>query len=148
MQQIQYIAAKDLKGTRAFKRIPDTHRRNEPVPDLATRLSKECDDKHPILAWSENWEDMLIPVECVVAYWSKTLASTEREALAAKESLVRFQPFIEGERILLVTDHAALIWAKTYENANRRLAAWGLVFAAYPQLTIVHQPGRAPSAPI
>ena len=70
---------------------------------------------------------------------------TEREALAAKESLIHFQPFIEGERVLLVTDHAALTWAKTYENANRRLVAWGLVFAAYPQLIIVHRPGRTHS---
>ena len=70
---------------------------------------------------------------------------TEQEALATKESLVRFQPFIEGKRVLLVTDHAALTWAKTYENANRRLAAWGLVFAAYPQLIIVHWPGRTHS---
>ena len=62
--------------------------------------------------------------------------------LATKESLVCFQPFIEGERVLLVMDHAALTWAK---NANRRLVAWGLVFAAYPQLVIVHQPGRTHS---
>ena len=69
-------------------------------------------------------------------------SATEREALAAKESLVHFQPFIEGERILLVTDHSALTWAKTYENANRRLAAWGLVFAAFPEMVIIHRPGR------
>ena len=70
---------------------------------------------------------------------------TEQEVLAAKESLVHFQPFIEGERVLLVTDHAALTWAKTYENTNRRLVAWGLVFTAYPQLIIVHWPGRTHS---
>jgi hypothetical protein len=29
-----------------------------------------------------------------------------------------------------------------YENANRRLAAWGVVFAAYPGLKIVHRAGR------
>jgi hypothetical protein len=66
----------------------------------------------------------------------------EREALAAKESLFKFQPFIEGEQILLVTDHAALTWAKTYKNANRRLALWGLVFAVYPCLKIVYCPGH------
>jgi len=91
-------------------------------------------------------------VEQVVAYWSQVLApaetrysATEREALAAKESLVRFQPFIEGERVLLVTDHSALTWAKMYENVNRRLAAWGLVFAAFLEMAIIHRPGRAHS---
>jgi hypothetical protein len=67
----------------------------------------------------------------------------EREALAAKEGLVKFQPFIEGEKILLITDHSALQWARTYENSNRRLAAWGAVFSAYaPGLEIIHRPGR------
>ena len=86
----------------------------------------------------------------MIAYWSRTFKSaethystTEREALGAKEGLVKFQPFIEGEKITLVTDHAALQWAKTYENSNRRLAAWGTIFSAYaPHLSIVHRPGR------
>lgn len=89
-------------------------------------------------------------VERVVAYWSRTFnkaernySVTEREALAAKEALIKFQPFIEGENILLITDHSALQWAKTYENANRRLAAWGAVFSAFePGLEILHRPGR------
>jgi hypothetical protein len=55
---------------------------------------------------------------------------------------VKFQPFIEGESIILITDHAALQWARIYENTNRRLAAWGAVFAAYPNLKIVHRPGK------
>lgn len=71
---------------------------------------------------------------------------TEREALAAKEGLVKFQPFIEGEKVLLITDHSALQWARTYENSNRRLAAWGAVFSAYmPNLEIIHRAGRVHS---
>ena len=95
------------------------------------RLSKEHDDRRPTPAWLLDWEETLIPIERVVAYWSQVLtpaetrySMTEREVLATKESLVHFQPFIEGERVLLVTDHAVLTWAKTYGNANRRLAAW------------------------
>lgn len=88
-----------------------------------------------------------------LAYWSRTLKSTEtrysateREALGAKEGLVKFQPYVEGEKILRVTDHAALQWAKTYENANRRLAAWGAIYSAFaPGLEIIHRPGRVHS---
>jgi hypothetical protein len=152
LQQVQYIAIKDLKGTRIHKRLHEAYKRNEKIPELVTKLSKEHDDRRPTPEWSDNWEDTRIPVERVVAYWSRVLApaetrysATEREALAAKESLVRFQPFIEGEKVLLVTDHSALTWAKTYENANRRLAAWGLVFAAFPEMAIIHRPGRAHS---
>lgn len=56
---------------------------------------------------------------------------------------MKFQPFIEVKKILLVTDHSALQWARTYESTNCRLAAWGAVYSAYaPGLEIVHQPGR------
>jgi RNase H-like domain found in reverse transcriptase len=91
---------------------------------------------------------MTVYMEQVIAYWSRSLKSaernysaTEREALGVKEALVRFQPFIEGEKNIVITDHAALQWARTYENANRRLTAWGAVFAAYPGLDIVHRAG-------
>jgi len=67
-----------------------------------------------------------VHVEHVISYWSRTFkgaelrySTTEQEALAAKEGLVKFQPFIEGEKILLITDHSALQWARTYENSNR-----------------------------
>src|SRR6266852_3740813 len=152
LQQIQYMDIKDLKGTRAYKRLQEAYNKGDKVPDLTTKLSKEFDDKRPLPDWATNWEETQIPVERVVAYWSRVLHSvetrysaTEREALAAKEALVRFQPLIEGEKVLLVTDHSALTWAKTYENANRRLAAWGLVFAAFPELVIIHRPGRVHS---
>lgn len=152
LQQIQTIAVRDLKGTRAFDKLQNAHSKNEPVPDLLLKLSDKHDDRIEAPAWAMDWLDTLVPVERVISYWSRVLtgpetrySATEREALACKEALVKFQPFIEGERILLVTDHAALQWAKTYENANRRLSAWGTVFAAYPDMTIIHRPGRVHS---
>jgi hypothetical protein len=84
----------------------------------------------------------------VVCYWSRVLKSaeknyspTEREALALKEALIKFQPYIEGEDILAITDHAALTWSKTFQNVNQRLLTWGTVFAAYLKLKIVHRAG-------
>jgi hypothetical protein len=152
LQQVQFITIKDLKGTRAYGKLQSAYEQKEPIPELIAHLSKEHDNRQPMPEWSDNWEDTSVPVERVVAYWSRVRApakthysAMEHEALAAKESLVHFQPFIEGERVLLVMDHAALAWAKTYKNANRRLAAWGLVFATFPELVIVHRPGRAHS---
>ena len=63
---------------------------------------------------------------------------TEREALALKEGLIKFQPYIEGEVILAITDHPALTWSKTFQNVNCWLLTWGTVFAAYPKLQIIH----------
>lgn len=99
--------------------------------------------------WGATLDDTTVHVERVIAYWSRTLkqvernySATEREALGAKEALVKFQPFIEGKTVILITDHAALRWARVYKNTNRRLAAWGAVYAAYPGLKIIHRPGR------
>ena len=54
----------------------------------------------------------------------------------------KFQPYIEGESILAVMDHAALTWSKTFQNVNRWLLTWGTVFATYPKLQIVHRAGH------
>ena len=67
--------------------------------------------------WGATLDETMVHVERVIAYWSRTFKSDkwnysamEQEALATKEALVKFQPFIEGKSITLVTDHAALLW--------------------------------------
>ena len=44
---------------------------------------------------------------------------TEWEASVLKEGLIKFQPYIKGETILMVTDHATLTWSKTFQNVNQ-----------------------------
>ena len=123
-----------------------------PVPNLFRSFTSEVKEVVSKDEWGATLDETIVHVERVIAYWSRSLKSaernystTEREALGAKEALVKFQPFIEGETVTLITDHATLQWARVYENANRRLAAWGAVFAAYPGLRIVHRPGRVHS---
>jgi hypothetical protein len=149
LQQIQPIKLQDLEGTRIHKTILKSFDKGDPPPKIPVALSEKInDDKHE-QKWAETVEDTIVYVERVIGYWSRKFknaelnySATEREALAAKEGLVKFQP-IEGEKITLITDHAALQWARTYENSNRRLASWGAIFAAYaPGLDIVHRPGR------
>ena len=92
-------------------------------------------------------------MERVIAYWSRVLksaeqnySSTEREALALRESLVKFQAYLEGSKVVAITDHAALTWSKTFQNVNRRLMSWGTVFSAYPDMEIIHRAGRVHSS--
>lgn len=143
LQQVQKIQVADLKGTTAYDKLHKAWVAGEPVPSLVTQLTKDVREHAVPDEWANSFEATTVHVERVIAYWSRTLkpaernySATEREALGAKEALVRFQPFIEGETIILITDHAALQWARVYENANRRLAAWGAVFAAYPGLKL------------
>lgn len=117
-----------------------------------TQLSSKLDQPRLRVAeWGPTLDDSEIEVERVIAYRSQMLKDAERwyiekEALAAKEGLIKFQPFIEGEKVTLVMDHTALQWAKTYENSNQRLALWNTVYSAYaPNLEIIHTPGRVHS---
>ena len=72
-------------------------------------------------------------------------SATEHKALGVKEALIKFQPFIEGERNIVIMDHTALVWAWMYKNTNRRLVAWGTVFGAFPGLDIMHRAGKVHS---
>ena len=152
LQQIQPIQMRDLKGTKTYDRLVKAHRKGDPVPSLVAQVAKNDPDVPPPGEWANDPEDTIVYVERVIAYWSRILKSaernyspTEREALALREGLIKFQPYIEGEQVLAITDHAALTWGRTFQNVNRRLLTWGTTFAAYPNLRIVHRAGRVHS---
>ena len=152
LQQVQPIKIKDLCGTKMYELLERAFKAEEPIPSLVTHLIKENSNVPPPGEWDKNFEDTTVYVERVIAYWSRVLQSaernyspTEREALALKEGLIKFQPYLEGEKIFAVTDHAALTWSRTFQNVNRRLLTWGLVFSAFPNMKIIHQAGRVHS---
>ena len=152
LQQVQPIKIKELKGTKTYEMLERAYKAGEPIPELVTHLAKEESDVPPRGEWGREFDETVVNIERVIGYWSRVLQSaernyspTEREALALKEGLIKFQPYLEGERIFAVTDHAALIWSKTFQNINRRLLTWGLVFSAFPNMRIVHRAGRVHS---
>lgn len=152
LQQVQPIAVRDLRGTKLHERLAKAHAEGKPVPTLVAEVSKLHPSTIPPASWGETLDDTIVHVERVIAYWSRILKSaeknyspTEREALALKESLVKFQAYLEGDKFVAITDHAALTWSKTFQNVNRRLMSWGTVFAAYPEMEIVHRAGRVHS---
>src|SRR5260370_1139130 len=146
LQQVQPIHLGDMKGTKIHDVTLEAHQRGLSIPQIAKPASTHTPDVPPPGQWAQPLEDTTLQVEQVIVYWSCTLkpaernySATEHEALGVKEALVKVQPFIKGERNIVITDHAALVWAQTYENANRILAAWGTVFGAFLGLDIVHQ---------
>lgn len=153
LQQVQPMQLRDLHDTKIYQRLKKAFNNGEAVPRLVVSALKDNTDLPPVDTWAEDFENTTIHLERVIAYWSRTLkpaernySPTEREALALKDGMIKFQGFIEGEKaVIAITDHAALTWAKTYQNVNRRLLTWGTVFAAYPNVKIVHRAGRVHS---
>lgn len=78
LQQIQPIKIKDLRGTKTYELLERAFKVGEPVPDLATHLVKEDSDVPARGEWSTEFEDTIVYVERVVAYWSRVLQSAER----------------------------------------------------------------------
>ena len=153
LQQVQPIQIRDLHDTRIYQKLQKAHDNKEDVPRLVISATKDNTDLPPTVEWNDEFEDTIVYIERVIAYWSRTLkpaernySPTEREALALKDGLIKFQGFVEGEpNVVAVTDHAALTWARTYQNVNRRLLTWGTIFAAYPNVKIMHRAGRVHS---
>ena len=152
LQQVQRIQLKDLKGTKVYERCERAFEAKQPIPSLVVQITKLDNDVPKNGNWGNTLDETWVYIERVIAYWSRVLkpaernySPTEREALALKEGLIKFQPYIEGEVILAVTDHAALTWSKTFQNVNHRPLTWGTIFAAYPKLHIVHRAGRVHS---
>ena len=78
-------------------------------------------------------------------YWPRILKLAERnysptewEALVLKEGLIKLQLYIRWETNLAVTDHTALYWSKSFQNANWQLLTWGTVFSACLNLWVVY----------
>lgn len=149
LQQVQPIQVKDLCNTKVYDRLRKAFDKNEPVPHLVTKYSDTKAGRSIQDSLAEEFEDTIVHAERVIGYWLRSFkpaernySTTEHEALGAKEGLVKFQLFIEGGDIVLVTNHSALQWARTYEHANQRLAAWGAVYSVFaPGLEIVHRAG-------
>jgi hypothetical protein len=121
---------RDLKGTAVYDRLRKAWDAGQDVPWLFVNLTNNVVEMAEEDVWADKFDDMMVYVERVIAYWSHTLkpteqnySATEREALGAKEGLVKYQPFIEGEQVVLFTGHAALQWVRVYENKNCWLAA-------------------------
>ena len=145
LQQVQRIQLKDLKGMKAYKHCEKAFEAEQPILSLVVQITKLDNDVPQNGNWGKTLDETWVYIERVIAYWSRVLkpaewnySPMEREALALKEGLIKFQPYVEGEVILAITNHAALTWSKTFQNVNRRLLTWGTVFAAYLKLQIVH----------
>ena len=84
----------------------------------------------------------------VVAYASRNcsaaeakLGPTDGELLALVYALEKFHPYIAGSKVVVVTDHAALVHLQEARNRNPKLARWAMRLASY-DFTVKHRAGH------
>ncbi|XP_058192106.1 uncharacterized protein LOC131309500 [Rhododendron vialii] len=84
---------------------------------------------------------------CVISYASKTLndaqmnySTTEKELLAVVFALDKFRSYLIGSPIVIYTDHAALKYLLTKQDAKARLIRWILLLQEF-DLTIKDKKG-------
>ena len=83
-----------------------------------------------------------------IAYYSKTLSSSERnycttrrELLGVILSVKHFRPYLYGKQFTLRTDHASLQWLYRRKEPAHQVARWLEMLAEY-QFTLEHRPGN------
>lgn len=73
-----------------------------------------------------------------IAYHSRALRKyeqnytiTELECLAIVDALDKFYYYLHGQKFVIHTDHAALVWLKNVKNLRGRLFRWSLKLSMY-----------------
>lgn len=87
-------------------------------------------------------------VDRPVAYYSRKLLARERrysavekECLAVVNAVKHFEVHLIGRKFSVVTDHRALSYLQSMQNANGRLTRWALVLQPF-NFHVQHRPGR------
>ena len=87
-------------------------------------------------------------VEHPVAYFSKTLSSTEKhycvtrkELLAVVKATEHFHSYLYGNHFVIRTDHSALQWLLSFKNPEGQMARWVQKLGQY-DFEIRHRKGR------
>jgi len=87
-------------------------------------------------------------VEKPVAFFSHNLlprevrySTIEKECLGVVAALKHFDAYLVGRKFTIITDHKALKYLQTMQNANPRLTRWALATQPF-DFTVTHRPGR------
>jgi len=77
LQQVQQIRVKDLKGTRTYNRLKKVHESGLKPLCLVTAIGVHKKDSEFEDEWAPNFEDTVVHVERVIAYWLRLFKSAE-----------------------------------------------------------------------
>ncbi|GFW02283.1 retrovirus-related Pol polyprotein from transposon 297 [Trichonephila clavipes] len=133
----QYDNSRETRTTTS-----STNRAAERRPVLSKQVTADPDLTCPVFAhWSvravlkqPDASNVLHPI----AYHSRTLrdyeksyAITELECLAIIDALDKFHFYLHGQKFIIHSDHAVLVWLKNVKNLRGRLFRWSIKLSMY-----------------
>ena len=65
----------------------------------------------------------------------------EKECLAVKLSIEKFDTYLAGQKFTVQTDHRALRWLHQMKESNSRLTRWSLALQPF-RFEVIHRAGR------
>ncbi|GFV05028.1 hypothetical protein TNCV_222451 [Trichonephila clavipes] len=111
---------------------------SEPLPIMDSLLDKILICHVFVDASQKSVGAVLKQHDAPNAYHSRTLrdyeknyAITELECLAIIYALDKFYYYLHGQKFIIHTDHAALVWLKNVKNLRCRLFRWSLKLSIY-----------------
>ena len=115
-------------------------------PDFTKPFIVESDASNVAIAGClvQNFEDGLHPIaytSCKLTPTQRNWSVIEREAFAIIHSLKKFDSFILGRPIYIITDHNPLIFITEVNPDNAKLVRWRLSLARYHVVSITHKKG-------
>lgn len=70
-------------------------------------------------------------MSCKLTKAQRNYSMSELEYLAVVQGIKKFRPYIEGQKFVVVTDHASLQWLMRQRDLSGRLAKWALKLQGY-----------------
>ena len=65
---------------------------------------------------------------------------TEKELLALRHFVEYYRQYLLGRKLLVRTDHQALVWLFSFREPKGRIASWLYILSAF-EFSIQHRPG-------
>ncbi|MES9884237.1 MAG: RNase H-like domain-containing protein, partial [Sedimenticola sp.] len=115
-------------------------------PDMNKQFILSCDASGTAISYilgqkdSQNREHPIAYGGRALTVSEKKFSISERECLALVEGVRHYRHFLEHQKFVIITDHAALKWLQDLKHSSGRLSRWSMLLQGF-QYDVQYKPG-------